>query len=1370
MSVSIGSSGSLDLRTGPGIPTSESHQRWQPARAGLINIWRYWDETLTFHQGRLLLLGANGSGKSLGLELLLPFLLDANASPSRLTSAAKARGGLYDRMMAGHTGNTRAGFLWVEFVCGDNYFTVGTRLRASQSTRKVDSDFFTTTQRVGQTLALFNDQREPLTVKLLKEAIGDHGAVHNTAQEHRHAVRRTLFKGFSEDRYDALITALLAMRKEKLSQNLDLRKMSDTLSQALTPLEEHDLATVAEGFERLDRRRAELEALDAEQKVIHRLSTYRKRYAQHVCAQVASVVRRAETERDAVTRHQREATTKRDEALLELQTAQTQYEADETSSRDTEARIEALHASEAYKSGAQLSDLQAIAVQLENNADRATQDHERLQHGVRTLNSEHEQKCKAFEQQQTICTEAQHAVRTQAQVVGADILFDSPTGPDDPEASNPYMEPLQVEKVASLLQAWLRARQENITAVKTAQTQVQLCTTERNRQRSDVEDEELVLERARSAHEEAVKNLASAEQRFADDTNAWANDCTSIGVERILSTLPEEITIHTAQSHMAQLQRDISAEQAVRQSELQRQQCGIQSDITVLEQERTHLNQNNLQTPDAPSWRDVRDTTGDHFTHGQPLWAVLEPQAHLQSHDIDKLEAALTASGFLDAWIANDGQLHLPDNMADILLVKGAPCSRSLADVLQPSVDGGSGLAADTVRTVLQSIALTNTALKQCNEPVAIGLDGSFKLGTALGRGSIQNACYLGATARERRRQARLTEITNELQQLAEQQSSLQAELQQLQRLLLAVEAEFEARPQGQSVSNAVEEVRFQERLVSDSQARVERLRVKLLEAESALRDASRKLTTLAAQYQLPADTKELLLIEDAVLQLGTLCDEWSEQHQALSDAIDKRDNALKLLRDKEQDAQLAAERYSETKEQAIEARARFETLHDAVGQDFEQLLAQSNTLKTLRESLRSSISEGHKKLQKLNNSLGELTSILDQAESDRQRAEKERQQCHERFRQLLVDRITADAQQEVTIEGDGVSAVLTAARSLSQSLPDLKTDNKTIDDLRARQDEALHQARGQLGGQIDLDDHQGNHGWWILVANADGVRMSILELSSLLAQQLEAGRGELAADEEALFERTLAGSIRQSLASRIRQTSQLVDQINTQLESVRTAAGGVAVKLRWHVDEQQADAVQKARQLLLKDPASLSDNERISLQDFVRARVEQARLDLEANAPWQDRLRESLDYRVWHRFSLQVAHRDWDGYKQATEKLMSSLSTGERSVVLHLPMLASIAAHYTSSTEQSTCPRLILLDELFAGVDKANRAQLFGTFSAWQLDAVFTSDHEWCDYATLDGIAIHVLHPSTGDEPVTTTRFIWDGKTRQSDGQQAIH
>jgi hypothetical protein len=345
------------------------------------------------------------------------------------------------------------------------------------------------------------------------------------------------------------------------------------------------------------------------------------------------------------------------------------------------------------------------------------------------------------------------------------------------------------------------------------------------------------------------------------------------------------------------------------------------------------------------------------------------------------------------------------------------------------------------------------------------------------------------------------------------------------------------------------------------------------------------------------------------------------------------------------------------------------------------------------------------------------------------------------------------------------VSAVLIAARAVAAELDGVTPDGQVIERLSTRVEERLYHARSALGGRVDLSRELSDGGWWVLRASSSGVRRPVADLSATLAGELDAGRAELAADEERLFEQTLAGSVRHALASRIRLANQLVDGINDQLGVIRSQAGGVAVRLCWDVDADQHHAVKAARALLLRDPASLSDAERSSLQAFVRTRIDQARADLEPTASWEARLRETLDYRAWHRFTLQLAHRDWPGFEAATPKRLQRLSTGERSIALHLPMLASIAAHYAAGDgAPSGSPRLILLDELFAGVDTANRAQLFGTFSDWDLDAVFTSDHEWCQYATLDGIAIHHLHPAVGDEPVTSTRFTWDGSQRVID------
>ena len=50
--------------------------RFQPLRSGLLNLYLYDEQEFWFEDGRLLLRGSNGTGKSRVLALQLPLLLD----------------------------------------------------------------------------------------------------------------------------------------------------------------------------------------------------------------------------------------------------------------------------------------------------------------------------------------------------------------------------------------------------------------------------------------------------------------------------------------------------------------------------------------------------------------------------------------------------------------------------------------------------------------------------------------------------------------------------------------------------------------------------------------------------------------------------------------------------------------------------------------------------------------------------------------------------------------------------------------------------------------------------------------------------------------------------------------------------------------------------------------------------------------------------------------------------------------------------------------------------------------------------------------------------------------------------------------------
>ena len=83
--------------------------------------------------------------------------------------------------------------------------------------------------------------------------------------------------------------------------------------------------------------------------------------------------------------------------------------------------------------------------------------------------------------------------------------------------------------------------------------------------------------------------------------------------------------------------------------------------------------------------------------------------------------------------------------------------------------------------------------------------------------------------------------------------------------------------------------------------------------------------------------------------------------------------------------------------------------------------------------------------------------------------------------------------------------------------------------------------------------------------------------------------------------------------------------------------------------------------------------------------------------------------------------------------------------------------------------PRLILLDEVFAGVDEDNRGDLFELVRTLDLDLVATSESEQGFYRQLDGLAVY--HLVAASDAVVGTRTLWDGTTahRMLDLDRAI-
>src|SRR5699024_7465769 len=109
--------------------------------------------------------------------------------------------------------------------------------------------------------------------------------------------------------------------------------------------------------------------------------------------------------------------------------------------------------------------------------------------------------------------------------------------------------------------------------------------------------------------------------------------------------------------------------------------------------------------------------------------------------------------------------------------------------------------------------------------------------------------------------------------------------------------------------------------------------------------------------------------------------------------------------------------------------------------------------------------------------------------------------------------------------------------------------------------------------------------------------------------------------------------------------------------------------------------------------------------------------------------LTAALDYRAWHQFRFK---RWQDGSWRA---LSGPASSGERALGLTVPLFAAASSHYESAATEA--PRLVLLDEAFAGIDDAARAHCMDLIREFDLDFVMTSEREWACYPELPGVSI---------------------------------
>ncbi len=1385
-------------------PSAAYPYRWRLNRAGIVNVWFYFDQRFDLSGGRLVLRGSNGSGKSRALEMLLPFVLDGDRRRMDATGSGKVR--LEDLMRAGGDGQAnRLGYVWLELTRdvedadGEQraeFLTTGALIRFSHSTAEAKAWYFLTPLRVDEDVVLLDSSRVPLSKEGLAALIGTERLT-SSPDVHRDRVRAAVFGLHGEqgrERYTGLLQLLHTLRSPDVGNRIDEGRLPQILSDALPPLSDKAIATAGEELDGLEETRAALARLEtAYGHVADFLKVY-TRYATGVCiaasdrTQTAAALAR-DTDATATQREKTHAQLVGDHADAAVQVSELDGYRDEL-----EATVAGIRQSGEYRAARELSErlstLQALEAAARNAMATSQGAREEEQRTADTCNEAAQDAKSAADEA------AQIAQQTCELLVRAGLSTPLPPAPGiEVQPPDPVVEPVRTsadadpepvtrpaalrlvpapQHITTTTDALLAATPALRSAAATRAQQAAARAGEAKELASSLEKVRRAQDRAEDAAADADTAEGKAEQAEAnrDETAAklaaawrawtaaprsqhllgnvdWHGTAVAAlldDVEALAGDVPAGPEADRELARLDALPHQVAAPARALYAQQMAALAGqAQHDNVVREQLLA-------EAGDLRNERDVPPVAPDWLTSPPPgaqaLWQLLDFRPEVDTLTRAGVEGALLASGLLHGVLTRDGDVVAETGQL-LLGTGGLPALRSLCTLLVPA--GSDSRDAARVNAVLEQVALSP------GHPTWVSSDGSWGNGPLTGRHLPASARYIGATARAAARAARLAEIDvllEELQQAAqarsEQQDLLDAGLRDLEAHLVEAPRSVQLatlRLQAASARTDAVAGRRQASALAEEAERMQR-------AWTARQRSHREV---CAALGMPDDADGLRTMQTCAEQSQAMCRDVDRAGEAVGKHLARQQLLLARLRtvgERRGEAEGHAESaYLEWSREASELAALRESLGSSPQEVHDRLDAAERELKQTKEALQRANSQ-------ILGLTGQVAAAKEKAQGAREKAQEARaalvgqaQTLHRRLSHpaLAVALVPGTVAPAVLLSaGAGADDVLASVREVRAAVqrPDSTADATAL--VRA-QSVLERNTAGAYDVTVTVEDEL-----HVVELTDAGGRRHVADAAAELRERRDRGRSALTERERTAFHNFVLGGMAEELRNRIIEAEGLIKAMNASLQPI-TTSHGIGVKIRWRLADSANEHITRIKELMKRNVRMLREAESEELISRLKALVDTA-YSADPQAGYATHLHTALDYRAWHVVDAFIT-----GPEPGQERKISrraKLSQGETRFVSYVTLFAAADAYLSSLPDTGRALRLILLDDAFAKVDHRTIGELMALLVRLDLDFVMTGHALWGFFPEVPALDTYEVRRAEGTAAVTT-HVHWDGRTR---------
>lgn len=635
--------------------------------------------------------------------------------------------------------------------------------------------------------------------------------------------------------------------------------------------------------------------------------------------------------------------------------------------------------------------------------------------------------------------------------------------------------------------------------------------------------------------------------------------------------------------------------------------------------------------------------------------------------------------------------------------------------------------------------------------------DGRFRVGALTGRWTKPAAEYIGEGARETARRARIAALRTELDVLQGELDAVTTALDAVAVRRRTLDAELAAVTDEHTLTQAHAQVAAAAETVRRARTRREERAADLTAAAERAERAAAELAGTATDLGLPADRVGLAAVRDGLGSLAAVL-------AALWPALRERGEAAHRAEEEATEAGQAGERTAELALRAEEAGRetaaadeRHATLRSTVGAAVAEL---QRRLAETAEALRTCEAEQQltrKRHTEADRAAGKAEGRIEQLEKGLQEAAEARAEAIASLQRFTTTGLIAVALPELPVPATDGGPLGRHPRRLAGP----RHRSGPVGDRRLGRRLGTCAAPPQRGTQ-DPPGHPVPARTQRLRPHGGGRHGRRHRLPGPRTRRTRTGRGagRRGRRTHPHPHRTGAGDPRNPLDHRGRGHAPGTDRgSRTTGTGHERRAGGASHLHRHEAAAGVAGLPQGPRRPRPGQGPPPSVGRRLDPEDraavgaFLQAQIARQHTD-DASGSWLEHLTVALDYRTWHEFGVERhQHGRW---VPAT----GPASGGERVLAVSVPLFAAASAHYASAGSPYA-PRLVTLDEAFAGVDDDSRAKCLGLLHAFDLDVVMTSEREWACYPQVPGIAIAQLSRIDEVAAVLVTRWEWDGTRR---------